>query len=688
MGYIKQDVRDIFFAEHEKHLDFLKPFLVCFNINYAAEKLGAGTRIYTYILEAEPFMKDAFGIDKEILVIYAPYSTMEPRTIQVLQSVLKEYPFANRIDALTCFLISDDDNVVDWLRSASLGGESSQIIVPFSKAKLKANKNDQWYIRNQLRENFFAVDLFDYSLPLNDDVYYFGRQQILARMIDSIKRCENRGVFGLRKTGKTSLLFKIDRTIREQKLGFVFFYDCKSPSYRKMHWNQLLGEICDNIAKRLNVWIKKDYSEDAIIRSFRYVVKSASELNKRIVLLFDEIEYISFRAPLDEHWKTEFIDFWQTIWSVQSRHRNLVFVLSGVNPSAIETDIIGAIQNPLFGIVHSEYLQGLPIEDTKTMVRTLGKRMGLKFSYDAVDILYSQYGGHPMLTRLACSKIGQLFTGVARPIDISASKVNGVQEQINSELTYYFAHVISEIKLFYPEEYEMFEMLASGQVSDFIELAQISDYSKHLYDYGLVDNDSNGMPIVNMPVAGEYAAMQLAKREHRNTLYRLVEEEKRPFWIANKAKEAIRYMRQLEVAISASTLPKLFGVNSFPEAEKFSNVKVATTQIEFSFFINICNRCFVEAIENYGKSINKSNYFWTDIKTNYPNLFDILERIKIYRHMQDHMGLKPQVVERYKKLWNEDICGFHDEASQLFCVQQRLLDRFVSSLQIEINRLT
>ena len=29
--------------------------------------------------------------------------------------------------------------------------------------------------------------------------------------------------FGLRKTGKTSFLFKIDRIIREQHLGFVFF---------------------------------------------------------------------------------------------------------------------------------------------------------------------------------------------------------------------------------------------------------------------------------------------------------------------------------------------------------------------------------------------------------------------------------------------------------------------------------
>lgn len=30
-----------------------------------------------------------------------------------------------------------------------------------------------------------------------------------------------------------------------------------------------------------------------------------------------------FKFGFDEHWKREFIDFWQTIWSVQSLYRNL-----------------------------------------------------------------------------------------------------------------------------------------------------------------------------------------------------------------------------------------------------------------------------------------------------------------------------------------------------------------------------
>lgn len=92
-------------------------------------------------------------------------------------------------------------------------------------------------------------------------IAFFGRQQIVSRYIDAIKRYENRGIFGVRKTGKTSLLFKLDRIIREQNLGFVFFYDFKSPSYRKLHWNELLGEICDDIDTELSYYFRHVVSE-------------------------------------------------------------------------------------------------------------------------------------------------------------------------------------------------------------------------------------------------------------------------------------------------------------------------------------------------------------------------------------------------------------------------------------------
>lgn len=687
MGKIVNEVKTNYLSSFPKQEEMLKCFLNGFDVTYAEKKHINNTTIYAYLLKPEPMISESFGIDKEILMAYSDYDVFQPRTIQAVDMLFDVFPFRNRVDSLNCFLVSNDTAVLDYAGINSFAEKRSRSIVPFVYDKIIENKNDSWYIRNILRQNFYDVDLFGYTLPLRDETSFFGRQQVVARYIDAIKRCENRGVFGVRKTGKTSLLFKIDRIVREQKLGFVFFYDCKSPSYRSLHWNDFLGEICSNIAKRLRIAIRKEYDPKNIIKSFRYVVNEASKRDKKIVIMFDEIEYISFSSPMDPHWHSEFIDFWQTIWSVQSLHRNLVFILSGVNASITEVDTIDGIQNPLFGIVQSEYLQGLSLDDSKTMIKTLGRRMGIKFDYDAIELLFNQYYGHPMLMRLACSYINRQYDNQNRPITITKEKLLILQDEIDIELAYYFKHIVSEIQQFYPDDYEMFELLASGQTSDFIELSTVSEFTKHLYSYGLIAKNDKGVPCVNIPVAGRYVAMELAKKEKRTSLYKLIDKDRRDKWVHQRVLSIIRDIRQLETAIKAYGKDRLFGENSFPEAEKFAESKPAETESEFESFINTCNRCFVESIENYGKAIGQPKYLWTVIKVNYSALFDVLHRIKVYRHSSDHLSLQPDVAKLLTQYRKEDTYGI-DEKEHYFAIQQKLLESLLSSIQIELEKLS
>ena len=684
MGNIVSDVKSIYLSTHADQADMLKPFLNGFDITYAEEKRLNNTIIFAFLLKPEQYISEAFGIDKEILLAYSKYEILQPRALQAVDMLFDIFPFKNRVDTLNCFFISKDRAVAENAGVTSFTDNRSRSIVPFIYDDLITNQNDSWYVRNVLRKNFYDVDLFGYTLPLRDETSFFGRQQVLSRYIDSIKRGENRGVFGVRKAGKTSLLFKIDRIVREQKLGFVFFYDCKSPSYRSLHWNELLGEICSNIAKRLHIMIRKEYDVKNITKSFRYVIHEASKRNLKIVIMFDEIEYISFKSPMDAHWHTEFVNFWQTIWAVQSVHRNLVFILSGVNPSATEIDTIDGVQNPLFSIVQSEYLQGLSEDDSRLMIRTLGRRMGIKFEYDAISLLYKQYNGHPMLLRLACSYINRQYEGQNRPVTIAKDVVQKIQEDIDVELAYYFKHVVSEIQQFYPDEYEMLELLASGQTSDFVELSVLAEYTKHLYSYGLIAKDEHGMPYVKMPVAGRYVALELAKREKRKSLYKSIDKDRRQNWVQQRIYSIIRDLRQLESAIRGSGKEKLFGENSFPEAEKFAAAQPANSEGQFELFMNTCNKCFVESIDNYGKSIGQDKYFWTVIKSTYPTLFNVLHRIRVYRHSSDHLNLKPDVAQKYKEFWDEDTQGVAEENEKYFVVQQRLLEGFLTAIQIEM----
>ncbi|MBQ9345409.1 MAG: hypothetical protein IJT88_09380 [Kiritimatiellae bacterium] len=690
MGSIHQDAQRAFFDSHKSNADLIKLFLSGFDITAAYEKHVSNTTVYAYILKPESFMKEAFGFEKDILLMYSPYKTMEPRAIQALDELFHLYPFVGRVDTLNCFLLSDDKNVEIWVKE-SANSENFRIIIPFSKNEMLSNKGNTWFIRNKLIKYCFGLDLFGYTLPLSDDTYFFGRQQIVAHYINSIKRGENRGVFGLRKTGKTSLLYKIKRIVSEQKIGELFFYDCKIPSFRKLHWIQFLYEIYSNICNRINVLPKRDDDETTLIRNMRTVIKEAANKGIKIILVFDEIEYVSFIAPLDEHWKTEFVDFWQTLWSIQSTHRNLTFIVSGVNASVTEIDSIvingRRIQNPLFGIVQSEYLKGLTEEECNSMIKTLGKRMGLKFEHDVIRHIYAQYGGHPMLTRLACSKLNMYFEEANRPVTITLRHAEQLLPDINADLIYYFKHVISELQEFYPDEYDMFEMLAVGQIVDYMELSQSVELTKHLYDYGLINNEA-GYPKVNLPVAGDFVASELAKKEQRQSAYKLIPPVDRSKWVVRRAKAITQDLRQLEIAISqANGLPKLFGNHSFPEADKLLEIPVADSESNFIAFTNILNRCFVESMENYGKEIGKNNYFWNDIRMAYPALFAVLYRAKVYRHSQDHLTLTPQVKKDYASFRAEDTAGIADPKDQLYAIQQKLLNSLWVAIQVETNKI-
>ena len=690
MGIIKSEAQRAFFDSHRSNADLVKLFLNGFDITFACEKHISNTFIYAYILKPEDFMKESFGFEKEMLLVYSPYSQMEPRSIQAIDELYRHYPFSGRVDTLNCFFMSDDINAEEWIKT-SASSESVRIIVPFSTKEATDNKNDPWYIRNKLRKYFFGLDLFGYTLPLSDDSYFFGRQQIVARYIDSVKRGENRGIFGLRKTGKTSLLYKISRIVSEQKLGDVFFYDCKSPSFRKLHWHEFLYEIYSNICNRMGVAAKPENDEISTIKNLRTIVKDAANKSKKLIVVFDEIEYISFIAPLDEHWKTEFVDFWQTIWSIQSSHRNLSFIISGVNASVSEVDSViinkRKIQNPLFGIVQSEYLQGLSSDECRTMIKSLGRRMGLKFEFDAVRYIYQQYGGHPMLTRLACSKLNMYFAENTRPLSIDLKQAEQLMPDINDELVYYFSHVISELQEFYPDEYEMFEILACGQIADFLELSKAVELTKHLYDYGLIEDNHDGLPIVKLPVAASFVASELAKKEQRKTPYKLIAVNDRQKWVTIRIKSIIQDMRQLEVAITQAAMPKLFGDHSFPEADKLIELPEVDSDVTFVAFTNILNRCFIESIEHYGNEIGKSKYFWTDFQATYPALYAVLYRAKVYRHSQDHLRLTPQFQRDYQAFRKEDTAGISENRDQLFAIQQKLLDNLLVSIQLELNKI-
>lgn len=664
----------------------MAPFLADFTISWQAELIAYNTTLYPFIIKPSSTFAETFGLEYELLLVYTPYDSMQARTMQAINSIFSTVPAKGRVENLICVVVSDAPNAKDWLNTYAAENQDLRTYVVFSKETLLHRPSHS--MLGEFRKQLAERDLFDIQLPLLNDMYFFGRQTILQTLQDNIKRSENSGIFGLRKTGKTSLLYKIKRTIESAGIGKVFLYDAKSAKIRMRSWSalmfQIMKEICSAYA--LSYGALNESNPIEIVEAFESVVKSIPT-NQRAVIIIDEIEYISFNPPLDSHWEKEYFNFWQFLWSMQSTYRNICFVIAGVNPMVAEVSSIKTVQNPLFGIVDCHYLQGLEKNDIHEMSRRIGRRLGLKFDHTAIDYLFTQYGGHPLLTRLALSYENKNAT--AKPVTFTSKALIDTETARENELVHYCQHIVDVLKDFYPDEYTLLEFLAIGATQDFIDLAPSPMTIAHLKNYGLLVYD-NHMPKIGIPVVANYIKGIQAKMQGTQIARSIVPVEQRANWLQNIVKSIISYMRQLEVAIRKSSTPLLFGSNSFPEADKLLELPVAASENDFKVFISTFSNCFVESIENYGKSISDSKYFWETIKDNYQHLFDALLRIKAYRNRSEHLKLTihmQEIVDRYLyiDLEGKNICDV-DEAN--FILQQCVTENLKLAISIEITILS
>lgn len=698
MGEIKLEVlHGHLNGEFADEIEIILPFTYCFDVTWATSWFACNTTLSVYFLKPSPFIAELYGIYNEIALFYSHYNSLEPRSIQAIDKMLAREPAKSRVEKLNCILVANtSSSVQEWIGSyAETVQDQVKVIIGFSAQELRENENNAWFVRNRLNKQFYSTDLFDYGLPLIKDTYFFGRRLAIGSFLDAIRKQENKGLFGLRKTGKTSILYKLRRMVESEKIADVFIYDCKDTSIRKLRWFMLIEKICKDIVNRYSdskvlakQFRQSRFDEINASSSFASIIEKLK--GKKIIIIFDEIEWISFDARLDRHWKMDFIEFWQSFWTCQSIQRNLIAFVTGVNPSAVEVDSIEGMQNPLFGIVSCEFLKGFNKDEMIEMVKTLGSKMGLLFDEDSFDYLYERYGGHPYLTRRACSAINSQIKilGQERPVRITRQDLASKENERDAGIQHYCEHIVSELRQFYKDEYETLEYLAIGQVKDFTELAREQSFIRHLNSYGLIYRKPNGAYAISIPVVGQYIGISNARKEGRKTIYKIISPDRREGWLRLTIETLMSEIRFLERLVKQHQSTLVFGPNSFPEADRLAKLKVCSDNSDFESFINTVNRCFVESIEVYGRSISQRNYFWGDIKNSYPALFDALHRIKLYRHEQLHLELNSCVNENLLNYLKRDLEGRNPSKVEdlYFVLQQCVLDGLGAAIQVETDK--
>jgi hypothetical protein len=467
-----------------------------------------------------------FGLEREIIVIFSDYEIFQARSIdaidKLLESVLDRYE-SMRVERVCSILFSKDDLIRDKIRAILRETQlvESQVVIPFSYSEIGKTENfaDEYFLVNRFKDCFYSRDLFNFTSPLRKELYFFGRIDLINKLGNRHFSHENSSVFGLRRSGKTSLIFAVQRYMDKFNCPSVFIA-CDKPAFHQRRWNEclhyILKVLVDNYkqisAKKMISPVEQYTEKDAPLIFESDLVNIHKKLGgKPILFIFDEIETITFNTALDEHWRqgNDFVLLWRSLKSAfNSLDSVFSYLIVGTNPACIETYKFadGTKENPIFNSTSVEYIDRFDTTDTRDMVEKLGSFMGLEFEESIYSRLAEDYGGHPFLLRQVCSSIYQRYKGgfsvkIDRkneknfPIKVdSIMYAEAKVEFESSKALGYVKLILAVLTEFYPQELTMLTFLATEETDFFNSMAEdSSECIDHLIGYGIISKKLSGI---------------------------------------------------------------------------------------------------------------------------------------------------------------------------------------------------
>jgi hypothetical protein len=498
---IRNDALNAFFQSRPKQEVLASALDEAFDVTYGSYQFGQAF----WLCQPKPFAAERFGLQREVIALYSPFERADARLLTALENISRAPEFRHRVENVVALVIYEGNKQSIQDLAAH---NKDWVIVPLSANELKDRGDQAFLIRSRMAEIIGHFDLFGMSSPIKHDKYFYGRDGIVQELVQrALVRKEQSGLFGLRKTGKTSVLFAIQRRLSE-KGAIAEYVDCQSPGIYGSRWWAVLEELALRIretAVKRGCPAPPDFSFDAAgaANSFIRTVKWIQERSvvEQIVLLLDEVEFITpgIANHLGQHWDVDHLPLWQTIRSASQETTGfLSFCVAGVNPSSVEQSHFGQIPNPIFQLAVPFYLDPLTRLSMREMVRAIARYSGAALDEDCFDLLNAEYGGHPYLIRLACSEVMRSVnqSPTDKKVQISRSDFGAACDNIAVRIAQPIKDILLSLVWWYPDEYDLLCLLAEGDtifVQEF--LASEPEKALRFARYGLLKANDGSFAI-------------------------------------------------------------------------------------------------------------------------------------------------------------------------------------------------
>ncbi|GHG48629.1 ATP-binding protein [Streptomyces griseocarneus] len=459
-----------------------------------------GRRWWIYITLPEN-VRETFDLHLEVLCLSASYERVEPRTLNTIAERL--HAGEARLDPDFAILLTPDRSAADLVKRRR--GQLAILTVDANELR----RGPQVGLRERIARIMVTHDHYDLTTPITEPVAFYGRRAEVAKLDFALDRGQHVGVFGLRKAGKTSLLNFVSQ--HREGLGKPVVR-LEISGLTAEQFQLALLENCHRMVRQTGravprlMTLTRDGNPNPAIPLETYWIRDLRSLLDalpgRLELFIDEIDqaWPGGRSNVGAQEATAVLKcLIQLRGVIQSRdaegENSIAIVCAGVDPAIFERPLLNGRDNLLYKFARLSFLSPMKRDEMQEMVRSLGRRMGLRYrDATTIDFLYREFGGHPLLTRKACSAAAGKRPDKEIPwhVPLSALREASVLHGPNSPQSE-VADVLESFTEWFGDEAAMLPLLWS---EDHRECEEARDWARsepdmaaHLVSYGITDEN-------------------------------------------------------------------------------------------------------------------------------------------------------------------------------------------------------
>ncbi len=445
-----------------------------------------------------------FAIAGEVLFLFTPYDDFQRRTFNVLSERLRDEVAQQQLNAhgavrftpdpSVAFIWSPDPQMGPHLELWNLEGAGSLVA---SLPTLDAMTPDsRVQIIRGLRGVLTSRDLYRGRNPVTGNDF-FGRQELLNTLRSELSAGRSVGLFGLRRSGKTSVIREFTRRCRKSGIGVVLS-DLEAVG-ELSEIPALISADLTNLLRDLKemdptVWVGSE-TEQAVTNfaqlSTRIVRVAEKNRQYKFVIALDEVESL---VPLVKQDPEQVRVFLGALRRAAQTTGNVAILATGVTTRFFnESMLADSVENPLFGSFESYFLSPFSLEETTNLVRKLGKGMVLEWDDDALVLLHNSVGGFPFLVRDLASAVRvqahneQGTEAGIDPISITAALVERTLPAWSETAAQLWTNIVATLELHHPLMAEMVRASSNEQISEWLEVGpEAQTAAKALESLGLL----------------------------------------------------------------------------------------------------------------------------------------------------------------------------------------------------------